>query len=565
MGPFVFQPTGQDFLRILPELALLLTALLVLLVDLGIGQARHKGWLAAVGLVGVVAALVAAALLFMMGDHLPAFDNMVYSDKTALLADIVILFSAGAGLLFSPGYIERQGITQEGEYYALLLLAAMGMMFMASAASLLVIFAGLEVLSLALYILAAFIVARARSQEAGMKYFILSSFASGFLLYGMALTYGATGATGLQAIQTFIYGHSSFSVSSGFGPLLVAALGLLAVGFCFKVAAIPFQAWTPDVYVGAPTSVTAFMSVGTKVAAFVAMARVFAVALHPAQPDWTPILWAIAVLTMIGGNVLAVTQRDVKRMLAYSSIANAGYILVAIVTGTQTAFAAMLVYLTGYAVMNIGAFGIVLALEKDDGMGTSLPDFAGLARRRRGLAAAMAVFLFSLAGIPPLVGFAAKYYVFYAAILGGHLELAIIGVISSLIGMYYYLRVIWFMYFVEPQPTGAGVTVATSESPPPAPQPVPAVTRQQATSSTVAVAESPASAPAIVTATAPATPSQGNRLAITPDASSSRQPRVITPGAWLALAISLVLTVALGILPESIFNLATQAASTLFH
>jgi NADH-quinone oxidoreductase subunit N len=487
---------------------------------------------------------------------------MVYSDRTALLADIVILFSAGAGLLLSPGYIERQGITQDGEYYALLLVAAMGMMFMASAASLMVIFAGLEVLSLALYILSAFIVARGRSQEAGMKYFILSSFASGFLLYGMALTYGATGATGLQAIHTFMSGHSSFSASSGFGPLLVAALGLLAVGFCFKVAAIPFQAWTPDVYVGAPTSVTAFMSVGTKVAAFVAMARVFTVALHPAQPDWTPILWAIAVLTMIGGNVLAVTQRDVKRMLAYSSIANAGYILVAIVTGTQTAFEAMLVYLIGYAVMNIGAFGIVLALEKDDGMGTGLPDFAGLARRRRGLAAAMAVFLFSLAGIPPLVGFAAKYYVFYAAILGGHLELAVIGVISSLIGMFYYLRVIWFMYFVEPQPAGPGVTVAASESPPqPAPLPVQAVTRQ-ATSSGVAVVESPAQAPTII-AGVPATPSRGNRQSIAPAASGL--PRVVTPGTWLALAISLVLTVALGILPETIFNLASQAASTLFH
>jgi NADH-quinone oxidoreductase subunit N len=566
MGPFVFQPTGQDFVRILPELAVLLTALLVLLVDLGIGEARHKGWLAAVGLVGVVAALVAAALLFEMGDHLPAFDSMVYADKTAFLADIVILFSAGAGLLLSPGYIERQGITQEGEYYTLLLLAAMGMMFMASAANLMVIFAGLEVLSLALYILSAFIVARGRSQEAGMKYFILSSFASGFLLYGMALTYGATGATGLQAIHTFMSGHSSFSVSSGFGPLLVAALGLLAVGFCFKVAAIPFQAWTPDVYVGAPTSVTAFMSVGTKVAAFVAMARVFTIALHPALSDWTPILWAIAVLTMIGGNVLAVTQRDVKRMLAYSSIANAGYILVAIVTGTQTAFEAMLVYLIGYAVMNIGAFGIVLALENDDGMGTSLPDFAGLARRRRGLAAAMAVFLFSLAGIPPLVGFAAKYYVFYAAILGGHLELAVIGVISSLIGMFYYLRVIWFMYFVEPQPAGAGVTVTASESPPhPASPPVPAVTRQ-ATSSSVAVAESPAKAPAgaqTITASAPAAPSRDNRQSIAPAASGV--PRVVTPGTWLALAISLVLTVALGILPEAIFNLASQAASTLFH
>jgi NADH-quinone oxidoreductase subunit N len=222
----------------------------------------------------------------------------------------------------------------------------------------------------------------------------------------------------------------------------------------------------------------------------------------------------------------------------------------------------MLVYLIGYSVMNIGAFGIVLALEKDDGMGTSLPDFAGLARSRRGLAAAMAIFLFSLAGIPPLVGFAAKYYVFYAAIVGGHLELAIIGVISSVIGMFYYLRVIWFMYFVEPQPAGAGVTVAATESPPPAPLPVPAVARQAASSS-VAIAESPAEAPSVA-ARAPASPSRGNRLSVASDA-SPRLPRVITPGTWLALGISLVLTVALGILPEGIFNLATQAASTLFH
>jgi NADH-quinone oxidoreductase subunit N len=252
-------------------------------------------------------------------------------------------------------------------------------------------------------------------------------------------------------------------------------------------------------------------------------------------------------------------------MLAYSSIANAGYILVAIVTGTQTAFAALLVYLIGYAVMNIGAFGVVLALEKDDGMGTSLPDFAGLARRRRGLAATMAVFLFSLAGIPPLVGFAAKYYVFNAAFLGGHLELDIIGVISSLIGMFYYLRVIWFMYFIEPQPSGAGVTVAAGEPPSEAPPPpaVPVGARQVATSGSVALAESPAAAPA-GTESRPATPSRDIR-STTASSASPRPPRVITPGTWLALAISLILTVALGILPEGIFNLATQAASALFH
>ncbi len=551
MGPFTFQPDGQDWLRILPELAILATALLALLADLALAP-RRKSWLAVICLAGIVAALIVAAMMFVTGDHLAAFDHMVYGDRTALLADIVILFSAGAGVLLSPGYIDRQGVTQQGEYYTLLLLATFGMMLMASAANLMIVFAGLEVLSLSLYILSAFIVSRSRSQEAGMKYFILSSFASGFLLYGMALTYGATGTTSLAGIQSFTSSHR-FIATSGFGPLLLAALGLLAVGFCFKVAAVPFQAWTPDVYVGAPTSITAFMSVGTKVAAFVAMARVFVIALHAVQPQWTPVLWVIAVLTMVGGNVLAVTQHNVKRMLAYSSIANAGYILVAIVTGTETAIAAMLVYLISYAVMNIGAFGVVSALERDDGMGTMLEDFSGLARRRSGLAAALAVFLFSLAGVPPLIGFAAKYYVFYAAIVGGHLELAIIGVVASLIGMFYYLRVIWQMYFVEPQPRPSGTLVPAVQVPP-VPVPVAAAT-QHTEGGGVALAEQQPEQEMVVT---------GSRWTA-PSATTGSSPRVVTPGAWLALAISLILTVGLGIVPNSVFMLATQAASALFH
>jgi NADH-quinone oxidoreductase subunit N len=549
MAPFTFQPQGQDWLRILPELIILGTALFVLLLDLALTE-RHKSWLATVGLLGVVAALVAAILLIPLGDHQVAFDDMVYSDLTALFADIVIGFSAGIALLLSPGYIERQGITQQGEYYALLLLASAGMMLMASAANLMIIFAGIEVLSLALYILSAYIVARPRSQEAGMKYFILSSFASGFLLYGMALTYGSTGTTSMVGVRSFLAGHA-FVATSGFGPLLLAALGLLAVGFCFKVAAVPFQAWTPDVYVGAPTSVTAFMSVGTKVAAFVAMARVFTVAMHPVQSQWTPILWIIAVLTMVGGNVLAVTQRNVKRMLAYSSIANAGYILVAVVTGTETALAAMLVYLAAYAVMNIGAFGIVLTLEHNDGMGTMLDDFVGLGRRRRGLAATMAVFLLSLAGIPPLVGFAAKYYVFYAAIIGGHLELAIIGALTSIIGMFYYLRVIWVIYFVEPRPAVAsgGIPEVTLS--------VPAVAVAHAGVGSrvggVGVAEEPQPSGAAISSAALA--SRGH----------AAEPRIVTPYAWLALAISLILTVIMGILPGTVFDLAGRAAAVLFH
>ena len=558
MGPFTYQPTGQDWLRILPELIMLGTALAVLLLDLALAEKR-KSWLALAGLLGVIAAMAVTAVMMTTGDHQAAFDNMIYSDRVALFADLVIGFSVATGLLLSPGYIERQGIAAQGEYYGLLLLAAAGMMVMASAANLMIIFVGLEVLSLALYVLSAFVVSRSRSQEAGMKYFILSSFASAFLLYGMALTYGSTGATSLVGIHTFLAVHT-FVATSGFGPLLIAAVGLLAVGFCFKVAAIPFQAWTPDVYVGAPTSVTAFMSVGTKVAAFVAMARVFTIALHPVQAQWTPILWAIAVLTMVGGNVLAATQRDVKRMLAYSSIANAGYIMVAIVTGTATAFAAMLVYLASYAVMNIGAFGVLLALEHDDGAGTMLDDFVGLSRRRRGLAAAMTVFLLSLAGIPPLVGFAAKYYVFYAAIIGGHIELAIIGAVASVIGVFYYLRVIWVMYFIEPRAAAARRGESRAADLSEGSLPVPA--RPAAAVGGVALAEPPPSAPS------PAVTRAGNIASTASDRdlpATHAEPRVITPGAWLALAICLVLTVVMGILPLTVFQLAVQAASTLFH
>jgi NADH-quinone oxidoreductase subunit N len=534
------------------------TALAVLLLDLALTEKR-KSWLALAGLLGVIAAMAVTAVMMTTGDHQAAFDNMIYSDRVALFADLVIGFSVATGLLLSAGYIERQGITAQGEYYGLLLLAAAGMMVMASAANLMIIFVGLEVLSLALYVLSAFVVSRSRSQEAGMKYFILSSFASAFLLYGMALTYGSTGATSLVGIHTFLAVHT-FVATSGFGPLLISALGLLAVGFCFKVAAIPFQAWTPDVYVGAPTSVTAFMSVGTKVAAFVAMARVFTIALHPVQAQWTPILWAIAVLTMVGGNVLAATQRDVKRMLAYSSIANAGYIMVAVVTGTATAFAAMLVYLASYAVMNIGAFGVLLALEHDDGAGTMLDDFVGLSRRRRGLAAAMTVFLLSLAGIPPLVGFAAKYYVFYAAIMSGHIELAIIGAVASVIGVFYYLRIIWVMYFIEPRAAAARVGESRAADHSEGSVPVPA--RPAAAAGGVALDEPPPSAPL------PAVTQTGN-IASTASGrdlpATHAEPRVITPGAWLALAICLVLTVVMGILPVTVFQLAVQAASTLFH
>jgi NADH-quinone oxidoreductase subunit N len=535
---FTYVPGGADWVRILPELVMLATALLVLLADLA-GSPGRRGWLAVVGLIGVLGAVVATVYLYVTGGQGTAFFGMMSADQTALFADLIVLFAAGAGLLLSPGYIERQGVRQEGEYYTLLLIAALGMMLMASAGNLMIIFVGLEVLSLALYILSAYVVARPRSQEAGLKYFILSSFASAFLLYGMALTYGSTGTTSLAGIRAFVEAHP-LQPMAGFGPLLLAGLGLMAVGFCFKVSAIPFQAWTPDVYVGAPTSITAFMSVGTKVAAFVAMARVFMVALHVEAGEWVPVLWAVAVLTMIGGNLLAVSQRDVKRMLAYSSVANAGYILVAVVTNTQAALASLLVYLAAYAVMNLGAFAVVLAVERNDGLGTTLDDFAGLARRRPGLAFAMLVFLCALAGIPPTVGFTAKFYVFYAAVRANHLELAIIGLVTSILGMFYYLRVVWAMYFSEPRPASAAPFVV-------APAVVPAPLAPVSTGGVaVAVAEPQAASTAVLSAPAAELPK-------------------LTPGTSFVLALCAVLTLLLGILPGLLVNLATQAAAGLLR
>lgn len=540
---FTYVPALAEWAAIAPELIIVAAALVVLLADLAL-PARQRSWLAAVGLVGVLAAGAAVVLSLLAGGGTgDAFFHMVTTDGIALLANAVILLACGLTLLLSPAYVARQGVTQLGEYYALVLLATAGMMLMASATNLMTIFVGLELLSLALYILSAYFARRFRSQEAGMKYFLLSSFASGFLLYGMALTYGSTGATSLTGIRAFLDRHP-FAIGRGFGPLLAAGLALLAVGFCFKVAAVPFHAWTPDVYVGAPTTITAFMSVGTKVAAFVALARTFLFALHPASTDWQSVFWGVAVLTMIGGNVLAVTQTDVKRMLAYSSVAHAGYILVGIATGTPLALSAILVYLATYAAMNIGAFGVVLALEGRDGQGTTLADYAGLARRRPVLAGVFALCLFSLAGIPPTAGFIGKWDIFYAAIVGGRLDLAIIGLVASVLGMFYYLRVIWAMYFTEPIAVAAPSPLASDNL-----------------GGTASAALAARSAGSVAVAEPAAQPQAA--VAITRVATSV--PAGTTLPTSLALAIAAALTLGMGIVPGPLFQFAQRAAEALLH
>ncbi|HEX9056714.1 MAG TPA: NADH-quinone oxidoreductase subunit N [Ktedonobacterales bacterium] len=554
---FTFTPTATDWIRFTPELVMGAAALLVLLADLVL-PARSRAWLAAVALAGVAGAAVAIGYLLAAGDHGEAFYHMVTSDLTALFASAVILAAGGLAIILSPAYIDRQGMVNQGEYYALLLLSTAGMMLMASATNLMMVFVGLEVLSLSLYILSAYIANRFQSQEAGMKYFLLSSFASGFLLYGMALTYGATGSTSLIGIRAFVRAHP-VDFTSGYGPFLLAGFALMAVGFCFEVSGVPFHSWTPDVYVGAPTPITAFMSVGTKVAAFVALARVFLFALAPLVNDWTPIFWAVAILSMIVGNVLAVTQTDVKRMLAYSSVAHAGYILVGIAAGGVAGVTGVLIYLAAYCVMNIGAFGVVLALERAGGRGTTLTDYAGLARRHPALAATMAICLFALAGVPPSGGFIGKWFVFSAAILNGHLDLAIIGVVASVFGMYYYLRVVWAMYFSEPALVVAPASVAPVAPVAVVPEPVAA-----------GVAGVPTTVGGTMLASAgPAAATASSSTATEPSARSadpeSGVATALTPAAVLALAFAVIATVALGIIPGPLFQFAQQAASALLR
>jgi NADH-quinone oxidoreductase subunit N len=334
---------------------------------------------------------------------------------------------------------------ERGEYYMLMLFSISGMLLMAQAADLIVTFLALELLSIPLYVLAAFARPRADSEEAGLKYFLLGAFATGFVVYGITLVFGATGATALSGIAAAVVAGTFTKY------LLLIGAALILVGFSFKVAAVPFHMWTPDVYQGAPTSVTGFMAVGAKAAGFAALLRIFVTALPSLDMDLVPVLWGLAALTMLVGNVLAISQTNIKRLLAYSSIAHAGYILMAFVTFgnpkvAPDAVASALFYLATYAITSFGTWAVVIALEKPEGKGLEISDFAGLGRRRPLLAAAMTVFMLSLTGMPPTLGLVGKFYLFRTVIEGGFIGLAIIGVLTSLISAYYYLRVVVMMY-----------------------------------------------------------------------------------------------------------------------
>lgn len=437
-------PTDTNIATVLPEVIVGITALVVLLLDLIVDRDR-RDYLGYVSIVGLIVAGLADADIWYNGHSaLTAFNGTVVMDGFTLFTNLVFLATGVLVLLLSPDYLRRENINLS-EYYVLILAAICGMMLMGTSSSLMTIFLSLELFSVCLYVLAGFARVREKSQEAAIKYFLLSAFASAFLLYGMALTYGETGSTRLSVINSFLSTHADVT-----DPVLLIGMGLMIVGLAFKMAVVPFHVWTPDVYEGSPGPVAAFMSVGTKLAAFAAFVRLFGAALPVLINRWEAVVWCLAVLSVIVGNVGAVVQTNVKRMLGYSSIAQAGYILIAVASfGSRDALPSMLFYFAVYTFMNIGAFAVVMAVAQRGERHESLHDFAGLARRSPWLAAAMAVFMFSLAGIPPTAGFLAKLFVFRAAVEAGHAELAVIGVLCSLISVFYYLRVIYYMYMRE--------------------------------------------------------------------------------------------------------------------
>jgi len=393
--------------------------------------------IAGLGVVGLLGAAFATVLLW---NHNASSFGVVSADNFGLFVTGTLIVVGLLSLGISGPTVEREKLPA-GEYYALMLFATAGMMLMATATDLLVIFLALEVMSLAVYVLTGIRRDSPASSEASFKYFLLGAFASAFFLYGIAFTYGLTGTTRLDRIAGLIASQAASPT-----PMLYLALGLLIVGFGFKVAAVPFHMWTPDAYEGAPPAVTAFMSTGVKAAAFAAFVRVFLSAFEPLRGNWSEVIWILAAATMILGTVVGVVQSNVKRMLAYSSIGHGGYLLVALVSGNDYGKGAVLFYLLTYAITNIGAFGVIALLETADRPNDQVSDYAGLWNERPGLAALMTIFLLSLGGFPPMAGFIAKWYVFSAAVKAGYTGLAIIGVLTSVISVFFYLRIVVMMY-----------------------------------------------------------------------------------------------------------------------
>jgi NADH-quinone oxidoreductase subunit N len=439
--------TTIDFYAILPLIILVAWASALLLLDLFFTR-KIEGLTPILAALGLLITLVFSVL--NLGAGSTAFNGMVEADGFSRYLQILFAGSGIVGIALAYGYLKRMGINR-GEFYPLLLYSISGMILMAQAADLIVVFLALELLSIPLYILAGIARPDPASEEAALKYFLLGAFAGGFVVYGVALSFGATGTTSLAGIVAAVDSASANM------PLLMVGAGLILIGLGFKVALVPFHMWTPDVYHGAPTPLTAFMAVGAKAAGFAALLRIFLAALPVLAGSFVPVFWILSALTMFAGNLIAIVQDNIKRMLAYSSIAHAGYIMMAVVAFGQEfvsrdAVASSLFYLLAYAVTNFGAWSVVIALERAEGKGLQLEDYYGLGKKYPVLAAAMLVFMLSFIGVPPTIGFMGKFYLFRTVLEGGYTWLAVIGVLTSLLSAYYYLRVVVNMYMREGDP-----------------------------------------------------------------------------------------------------------------
>jgi len=444
----------SDFYYLLPEIVLTVGALVLLLADLVV--ARDKQSLLAWVTLAILGA-TAAAFVPVADAHVQVAHGLIAVDRFALFFKVVFVIAAALTVLMSIRYLDVEG-TRAGEYYFLILCATLGMMFMAGGTDLITLFIGLETMAIAFYILTGFLKPSRRSNEAAVKYFLLGAFSLGILLYGMSLLYGLSGTTNLRSIATALVGQER-------DPRLVLAVILVVAGMGFKIAAVPFHMWAPDVYEGAPTPITAFLSVGSKAASFAMLLRIFVESLPAMRVSgtaelagpaigWSTLFYVLAVVTMTVGNFAALTQSNIKRMLAYSSIAHAGYLLIGVVAGTTRGFTAMLIYLFIYSFMQLGAFTVLALLRRADVVGDELKDLNGLFFRQPFAATAMLLFMLSLGGVPPTAGFMGKFWLFSAAIESGYVWLAVIGVLNSAVSLYYYIRIVVFMW-LKNEPTGS--------------------------------------------------------------------------------------------------------------
>ncbi len=442
-----------NVIGIIPESILTVVGLLLLLCTRKYKEKTNV--LAVISGIGILGAI--AALVYFRDDRAVSFAGMFMDNTYTLFLNLAVLLSSLFVVAISTLHLEERYADNMGEYYACVVFSTIGMMFLVSAADLILIYVGLELMAISIYVLTCFAVERDDSIEAGLKYFLLGAFASAIAVYGVSLIYGTTGSMNVRDIALYLTQHNG-----PLSPLLILGIIMLACGFGFKVAMVPFHMWTPDVYEGAPTSVTAFMSVGPKIACIAAMIQIFAVALYPVKSHWLCFMWVGAALTMTFGNVVALVQSNIKRLLAYSGIAHVGYMLMAFAAMASDAtirggdirevgVTGILVYLFTYVAMNVGAFGIVISVARGVNEGEEVSDFRGLYKRSPQAAIMMAVFLLSLAGIPPTAGFVGKFWIFAAAVQSKMFWLALIGVVNAVISLYYYLRIIVAMYFSEPE------------------------------------------------------------------------------------------------------------------